>query len=151
MISISQQDDPSQRQSQATADVECLKKCVNPREIITTSVIISDRQYQVLHAVHHGCLEDVLQELIVDQCPSGFDFQDNPSISTQGVCVEVLINPVVQSKQDRHRDFLKQLRAKEAADKLRRVKEDKAGKAARRAEKKAAKAAKTTKSKAAKK
>ena len=70
------------------------------------TVVIANCYYQKVHTVHHTCLKNILEKLVVGIGAPRFNFNNNPTIITDSIGVKELIDTVVQAEQYRYFDFI---------------------------------------------
>jgi hypothetical protein len=68
-------------------------------EVVATAVTVPYGQCKILNAVHHTCLKDVFQKLIVVYGTASLYLDDDPAIGAYRIGIKELVNPVVQPEQ----------------------------------------------------
>src|SRR5437762_6579639 len=108
------------RQAQAATRVKSIEKAAYRAEVVAPPIGIPDRDSSIPDILHHACLEQVLQELVVVHRSAGLYFQDETLGFVPCVSVKGFLDFPVSAKQHWHVQPLSSLLARLHAKACRR-------------------------------
>ena len=79
----------------AIAGVERVKEPADSFEVIAPAVEVPDSYRELSDVGHHACLEEILEELVVDHSSACFDLDHHAGIDMMGVGVKGLLKNTI--------------------------------------------------------
>jgi hypothetical protein len=100
---IPDQQNTLQGKLEASTDIEGLKKVLDCGKVIRSAICVAHGDRKIKNPMHHACLKNILEELIVGNGPPCFDLKYPFLPCGVGVGIEALLFLAFASKE--HRDF----------------------------------------------
>ena len=73
---------------------------------VQEGILVQNRNNKIFYFIHHACLENIFQKLIVAYSSSSFYLNDNLVVIAQRICCERFVNFIILAKQNRDINLL---------------------------------------------
>ena len=88
------------------ADVERLKETLNFAKVVGITIVVAHSYRQMEDVMHHACLKNILEELIVVDSATRFNLKNPPFTGCMSVRVETFQDLAFASKKYRNHYFV---------------------------------------------
>jgi hypothetical protein len=88
---VAEYKDTTERKCEAPTRVESVKEPVDSLKVVLSLVTLPYSYHKVIDVVHHAGLKEMLQKVVVDNSPSGFNLDYCVGLRVYSIGVEVLL------------------------------------------------------------